>query len=620
MTLWGAIAVGALSLGPGLSPRLARRLLLASLALAGASTLILTVALLGTDYSLAYVGQTTTRATPWPYKLAALWGGMEGSMLFYAFVTLVVGVIGIQRFRGGPWAFRIVALVGVGYLLITATVADPFVTLDIPAIDGIGLFGILQNPAMVYHPPILYLGLTALVVPFALTVDAAARGALDRAWLRTTRRSLYFPWTLLTLGMVAGANWAYIELGWGGFWAWDPVENTSLMPWLAATVFLHTSRIQERDGRLRRWNAGFALLPFVLTILGVYLTRSGVTGSIHSFAEDPVIGKVLLSVAAAAGVASFVLVLRAPRGKAWAKVGLGRDTWVASGGVLLAFALLVITVGSAYPAYANVFLGRLLTVDSRFFLSMTYPLAVLLVFGLSFALKTRWSRLGLDNSGVRLFVGVAALVALLGLVGPGGLVPVGLLSLAVGAAVLLMRDLVKVRPRRRLMVAYLAHLGFVLVLAGAAGSALGEDFIGTLAPGDQIEVGGHTLRLEEVITGETERFLFVRSTFTVDGEDTMVPEIRAYERQPLPISEPALRSNLAGDLIVATSRLNEDGVTVNISVFSRPLVWLVWLGAVLITLAGMLALVARTGGAAERRRPATAGLQSAGTTSGSSAR
>ncbi|HIE21746.1 MAG TPA: hypothetical protein EYP73_04000 [Acidimicrobiia bacterium] len=275
---------------------------------------------------------------------------------------------------------------------------------------------------------------------------------------------------------------------------------------------------------------------------------------------------------------------------------------------------------SAYPAYANVFLGRLLTVDSRFFLSMTYPLAVLLVFGLSFGLKTRWSRLGLDNPGVRLFVGVAALVALLGLVGPGGLVPVGLLSLAVGAAVLLIRDLVTVRPRRRLMVAYLAHLGFVLVLAGAAGSALGEDFTGALAPGDQIEVGGHTLRLEEVITGETERFLFVRSTFTVDGEDTMAPEIRAYERQPLPISEPALRSSLAGDLIVATSRLNEDGVTVNISVFSRPLVWLVWLGAVLITLAGMLALVARTGGAAERRRQATAGLQSAGTTSGSSAR
>jgi cytochrome c-type biogenesis protein CcmF len=258
--------------------------------------------------------------------------------------------------------------------------------------------------------------------------------------------------------MVAGANWAYIELGWGGFWAWDPVENTSLMPWLAATVFLHTSRIQERDGRLRRWNAGFALLPFVLTILGVYLTRSGVTGSIHSFAEDPVIGKVLLSVAAAAGVASLVLVLRAPRGKAWEKVGLGRDTWVASGGVLLAFALLVITVGSAYPAYANVFLGRLLTVDSRFFLSMTYPLAVLLVFGLGFALKTRWSRPGLDNPRVKLFMGVAALVALLGLAGPGDLVPVGLLALAAGASVMLIRDLVKVRPRRRLIVAYLAHL------------------------------------------------------------------------------------------------------------------------------------------------------------------
>lgn len=618
VALWAAIAAGASSLMPGLPLRLARRLLWTSLALASAATLVLTLALLGADFSLAYVTSTTTRATPWPYKVAALWGGMEGSMLFYSLLTLGVGLVGLRRFQGGLWAYRVVALVSTSYLLITATIADPFVTRDIPAVDGIGLFGILQHPAMVYHPPVLYLGLTALMIPFALTVDAVLGDGLDMGWLRSVRRSLYLPWTLLTLGMVAGANWAYVELGWGGFWAWDPVENTSLMPWLAATIFLHSARIQQRDGRLSRWNAGFATFPFILTIMGVYLTRSGVTGSIHSFAEDPVVGKVLLSAAAVTALAAIALILRTPAGRSWETVQLKRDTWLAASAVLLAFVLLVVLVGSAYPAYANVFLGRVLTVDSRFFLSLTYPFALMVALGIGFALKTRWSRSGLDEPRVGLFVVAGAAASVTALAVSAEVVPLVLLFVASGAVALLLRDLIRRRPRRRLAVAYLAHLGFALVLIGAAASALGADYVGTLAPGEQVEVGGHDLRLEEVLTGETDRFLFVRSVFTVDGEDTVTPEIRAYENQALPVSEPALRPTLAGDLIVATSRLNEDGVTVNVSVFVRPLVWLVWVGALLITVAGMVALAGRGGGAAAPRRGATAARRPAETTSGSS--
>ena len=157
-----------------------------------------------------------------------------------------------------------------------------------------GLLGILQHPAMIYHPPILYLGLTVLVVPAAFTIESVKLGEVDKDWVVGARRWLVISWTFLTLGMVAGASWAYIELGWGGFWAWDPVENTALMPWLAITAFLHTSRIQERDGRARRLNVFLSLAAFTLTVLGVYLTRSGSTGSIHAFAEDPVIGRVLV--------------------------------------------------------------------------------------------------------------------------------------------------------------------------------------------------------------------------------------------------------------------------------------------------------------------------------------
>ncbi|MCI0678383.1 MAG: cytochrome c biogenesis protein CcsA, partial [Actinobacteria bacterium] len=232
LALWGAIVVITVSL---VLPR--RRIVVwTGVGLAVAATLALVVALLANDFSLSYVAETTSRATPWPYRLAALWGGMEGSLLFYATLTVLIGMAGTRA----SVERRVVSLVALGLLVLTALASNPFSTLDIPAVDGAGLLAILQHPAMIYHPPILYLGLTVLVVPFARTVGAVLGGGVDLSWSATTRRWLTASWTLLAVGMVAGANWAYVELGWGGFWAWDPVENTSLMPWLATTVFLHT--------------------------------------------------------------------------------------------------------------------------------------------------------------------------------------------------------------------------------------------------------------------------------------------------------------------------------------------------------------------------------------------
>ena len=284
--------------------------------LATVATVILVVALLTHDFSLAYVVKTTSRATPWPYRVSALWGGMEGSMLFYAAMLLGVGAWGVRR--RGYLEHRLVAGLGFAALLLTTLATNPFDRLAIPAVDGQGLLAILQHPAMVYHPPILYLGLTSLIVPFVITAGALARKEEARTWIPTARRAAFVPWTLLTLGMVAGANWAYVELGWGGFWAWDPVENTALMPWLGLTVFLHLSRITRRDGRARRWTVFFALFPFASSVLGVYLTRSGATGSIHSFAEDPVVGRALLLAAAASAVAVSWMAVRSPRGLPWA--------------------------------------------------------------------------------------------------------------------------------------------------------------------------------------------------------------------------------------------------------------------------------------------------------------
>src|SRR5690554_2392689 len=410
----GTVALWAATVAAGVSvfyrPKVFLRV---AVALAALTTVVLAIALVRHDFSLAYVARTTSLATPWPYRLSALWGGMEGSMLFYTAMLLGVGARGV---RGrGDLEHRVVAGVGLAALTLTAVATPPFERLPIPAVNGQGLLAILQHPAMIYHPPILYLGLTALVVPFALTVGSLARKEETGEWIPTVRRAALVPWTLLTLGMVAGANWAYVELGWGGFWAWDPVENTALMPWLGLTVFLHTSRVTRRDRRLHRWTVFFALFPFALSVLGVYLTRSGVTGSIHSFAEDPVVGRTLLAAALVAGLAVVWASTRSERGAAWAPSGLTRPVWLATSGVLVGLVMAFVPVGSAYPAYVSVFGGDTVVLDTTFFVTMALVPALLVALLIGFAMQTSWLRPGVRRPDLILF-------------GAGAPVPVGGLS------------------------------------------------------------------------------------------------------------------------------------------------------------------------------------------------
>lgn len=577
-----------------------RRWLAVAAGSSGIAVAVLAVALLTGDFSLDYVARTTSLATPWPYRLAALWGGMDGSMLFYATGTLAVAAVGLKS----PVGVRVGALAGLGLAAITTFFANPFFVTDIPAVDGEGLLAILQHPAMIYHPPLLYLGLVTLVVPFAHAVDLTL-GDLGRAeWLASTRRWLYTSWTVLAIGMAAGANWAYVELGWGGFWAWDPVENTALMPWLAVTVFLHSSRLEEPAGRARRWNVLFAGLPFALSVMGVYLTRSGVTGSIHSFAEDPVVGRILLAASVVVAVLVALLAAGSGRGEEWGEMRLDHSGWLAVNSLLIAAALVFVTAGSAYPAFASVFRGETLVVDSRFFTVTLLPIAVLVASSLGLSLGPgRWR-------------GYLVLLAASGLV--TGLV-VGLrwgLVLAAAALASLLAVStwwVRRRPHGRLLTAHLAHIGMAVVLFGVAGSSFGESFEGSLVAGDSVEVGGHTVTLLDVSAGEADRYIFVRATFDVDG-DLLTPEIRAYEDQDTPVAEPALRSTVIDDVIVAVSLLLPDEETVAVSVFVRPMVWWVWIGAGLIGLAGLIALVSRDGAGAEPRRLATGGQPRGGTT------
>jgi len=597
--LWAAIALGLLAAVT------ARRWALIWSAAAGVvSTTILTLALLGGDFSLEYVAATTSVATPWPYRLAALWGGMDGSMLFYSTLTVLV----VAWASKNTPIVRVAAGVAAGLLAVTLFFANPFHVTDVPGIDGTGLLAILQHPAMIYHPPVLYLGLVVLAVPFAFGVSGLHRADRGR-WMAMSRRWLLISWALLTLGMAFGANWAYVELGWGGFWAWDPVENTALMPWLAITVFLHTSRVEEDAGRLRRWNVTFAGLPFALSLMGVYLTRSGVTGSIHSFAEDPVVGRVLLGAAAVVAAIVVKMGFSSRPGDPWGPIRAGRSTWLALNGALLATVLVFVTTGSAYPAFVAVFREGSLTVDSRFFVETVLPIAVVVAVALSLALRAGW----------RIYAVITAAVLVTGLVVVGPRPGVTLFAPALVSVGALGYLLVWKRGPTRLRAAQIAHLGMAVFLVGVAGSSFGDDFTGAMMPGDRVSVGGHEIALVAIETGEADRYLFVKAVFDVDGS-LMEPEIRAYESQEVPVAEPAFRSTPVDDVVIAVSLLFPDRDTVAVSALVRPLVWWVWVGALLMGLGGLIALSWQYGVVGRRRRSARAAPRPGGTTTGTASR
>ena len=601
------------------------RALTAAAALTAIAVAALAWALATGDFSLVYVAETTTRITPWPFRISAIWGAMAGSLLLWSALLGVIGAIGVRSARRSalhlvPVAAATVAVIVGGFLVMGQLVASPFATLAIPAIDGGGLVPILEHPAMIYHPPILYIGLTSLIVPFALTVAGLVTNTTDTAWLRLTRRWLLVSWTALALGMVLGANWAYIELGWGGFWAWDSVENTSLMPWLAITAFLHSSRIQLRTGRLSRWNTTLAMAPFGLVILGAYLTRSGVTMSVHGFAESVVIGRTLLGLLALLVVGAVVLLVRRMRRTGGWMLETNRERFLFLNVVVMLVALVVVAIGSMYPAFSRWFTSTSVSVATRWYITMLVPVAIVAVAGMAVALAS--DRRALRFSAL-VFTGstLTVLVVALG-IGVRSATPLILLAVTGGAAISLVVQMIRrPHPRRRLPAA-IAHLGFVLLLFGAAGSALGTDFSGGVREGEDIDVGGYVLTVVEIQVGATDRYDVIAAGFTIRRGDSVVglvsPELRAYKGARLPTPEPALWTSLVDDVIVGIAGTSDDASVLRVNVFVRPLVLWVWIGGALVALSGLLGLAFEAGPGAQRRQGATAAPQGRGTTSDTS--
>jgi cytochrome c-type biogenesis protein CcmF len=597
------------------------------LAVTGAAFLLL-LALVGKDYTLAYVQGRISSDLSLGFRITSLWAGQEGSLLLWLFVLALCSALMVRSLRRAAvpaallaHATGVVLTIATFFALLVAVVARPFEVVDQLARDGAGMSPSLQNYWMAAHPPALYLGYVGVAIPFAIVAGALLARRRDDAWISTTRGWVLFSWSFLTLGLVLGARWAYEEIGWGGYWAWDPVENAALMPWLTATALLHSIMVQRRRGMMKFWNAVLATLTFGLSIFGTFITRSGVLSSVHSFVSSPV-GWWFIGALGVLIVASMVLLYRS-RDLLAAKHDVdsvvSREALLLFNNLLLVALALVVLWGVVYPILTAAFTDSRISIEKPWYdffaTAFGLPLAFLLAFAPAIAWRgtplRRVLRFTTVPLGVSLLVGIALIAAGEG-DHPAGIAAVSLGVLVVGGLVAdfvrttrahraaaddvpLVRSVghVLVRHRRR-WGAWVAHAGIALVVVAVAGSAWVTSSLRELRTGEQVTVGAYTLTYTEVTRERDGARMQTRATFEVERGGRTVDTLHAG-RDFHPASGEV--SNEVGirhdwlrlqDLFVTVDRLTEDGV-VRAKVFVNPLVPLLWIAGVLTVLGALLA-------------------------------
>jgi cytochrome c-type biogenesis protein CcmF len=592
----------------------------------GLAAVALLHALVVHDFTLEYVANYSSKSLTGPYSLAALWGGMEGSLLFWTALLTAFAAVALRRApartaRLVAWAGAVLSGITLFFLALLLLPANPFTELPAPPADGSGLNPLLQSPGMLIHPPLLYTGFVGFSIPFAFAMAALFTGRLDDSWFTSTRRWTLFAWSALSMGIVLGGAWAYTELGWGGYWAWDPVENASFMPWLTATAFLHSVVIQEKRRMFKVWNVVLILLTYTLAVFGTFLTRSGILSSIHTFTEGDT-GKYFLPFLGLMLIGGLgVIAARADRLRSESRFDslLSRESAFLLNNVLFVAAAFTVLWGTIYPIVAEAVTGIRLSVGPPFFNSVFVPVGLAIIGLAGIGPLISWRRMSRGSLArlvrIPLIAGaaVAAVLAIVGVSSPGALLGFSLCAFtatAIGSEFARGSRIYRERGHRwvsalwqtllrnrRRYGGYIVHLGVVLIVLGFAGSAFKTERVSELEVGNSMEVGAYTLTYDALETGETaEKAINSVEIDVVRGGDqiaTLRPQLNFHFAQNQRQSEVAIRTTPAEDLYVVVSALDPDG-TAALRAFVNPLTWWIWAGAV-VMLAGMMVLM--TGGA-----------------------
>ncbi len=573
---------------------------------------VLTCAFLTDDFSVAYVANNSNSLLPWYYKFSALWGAHEGSFLLWVLImsgwTLAVAAFG----RGLPESFQarvlgIMGLLNLGFLAFLLFTSNPFERL-VPMTPGEGadLNPLLQDFGLIVHPPTLYMGYVGFSVAFAFALAALLSGRLDAAWARWSRPWSNVAWAFLTLGITLGSWWAYYELGWGGWWFWDPVENASFMPWLAGTALIHSLAVSEKRGTFRSWTLLLAITTFSLSLLGAFIVRSGVLTSVHAFAVDPTRGLfILVFLALVVGGSLTLYAVRTATIRSMASyTTASREAFLLLNNILLVIAMSVVLLGTLYPlAYEVATGGAKISVGVPYFNAGFVPLMLVLAAALGIAPVLNWKR----TPGAKVWRSVRWTATASVVLGVGlPLVVSGAIRWQVAVTLILAFwilsthgvDLVRRARRASLPLAYLgmqiAHMGFAVTLLGVAlTSQLSEERDLRMVPGETVTVGEVDFRFLGVSRSQGPNYVADRGEFAVleNGQPSRLhPEKRTYLARRNVMTEAAIDPGLRRDLYVSLGEPLENGAwAVRIQV--KPFVRWIWLGGLLMAFGGVLAVL-----------------------------
>ncbi len=613
---FAASAVGALSMGSAL---IAGRTALLSHTRAYVGLIVLSAigafaimerALITRDFTVAYVAKVGGHATPALYNFTSIWSSLEGSILLWLLVLAgYIAIVG-HKFRARladplvGWAMVTLFVIAAFFFLLVLGPANPFEAFSPPpGFDGPGPNPLLQNHVLVaFHPPMLYLGYVGFSVPFAFAVAALATGRVGEGWLIETRRWTLFAWGFLTFGIVLGAWWSYEVLGWGGYWAWDPVENASFLPWLTGTAYLHSVMVQERRGMLRVWNLSLVCATFALTILGTFLTRSGVIESVHAFSESHIGPWLLTFFGLVVGVSVGLIGWRGDRLRSPGRIDspVSREGAFLANNLLFAAFAFVVLLGTVFPLIVEAVNGDTISVGSPYFERMTMPIGFALLFLMAIAPVLPWRAASNEVLSRRLFwpawVGAGALVVAL-LLGARGWAPMAAFGLGGFAAGAAGRQIVLASRRQgwrgvvgRANGGMVVHLGVVIVaVAFAASSSYVRQAEFQLDVGETANFAGHTItfRGTELLTFP-ERTEF-RALVQVDGDRTFTPAMSTYPNGAMVIPTPSVATSWRDDVHLSLTTLPEDGSAPVIRMTVQPLIMWLWVGGIVMGLGTALA-------------------------------
>ncbi len=629
LPIWGAARGNAVLMGMA-RPMAAGQFVFVAVAFA-----CLLQAFVGNDFSVLYVAQHSNSQLPVQYRVAALWGGHEGSLLLWTFILTVwtVAVVMFSKHLPEEMVARVVGVMGlisVGFLLFMLFTSDPFDRLLPAAMDGRDLNPLLQDPGLVIHPPMLYMGYVGFSVAFSFAIAALLGGQMDSTWARWSRPWTTVAWVFMTIGIALGSWWAYYELGWGGWWFWDPVENASFMPWLVGTALIHSLAVTEKRGAFKSWTLLLAIAAFSLSLLGTFLVRSGVLTSVHAFATDPKRGIFILSfLVIVIGSSLLLFAWRAP------KIGLGgrfelvsRESLLLTNNVLLSVASASVFIGTLFPLFVDALGMSKLSVGAPYFNKVFVPLMVPMIFMMGLGPLARWKQSSVPDLAkrVRWAFASSVVIALALPMVLGNWTPMIALGVLMAFWIFTTcalditkrlggRDKALWERLRSQSPSYygmqLAHLGIGIFIIGVTmvkGYETERDV--RMNVGDTVVAGGYTFRFDGVREEKGPNYIAAqgRVTITRDGQPVtqLFPEKRQYNASGMPMTEAAIQTGLLRDLYVSLGEpIPDSNGAWAVRVYHKPFVDWIWAGCLMMALGGILAISDRRYRIHARRKQAT---------------